>query len=552
MNKTDTTFIFLTIFLAFVVLFTGCTLGNDNDVQPTATPIDLSVDTLIIGYSEPFTTLNPFFADTTTNVDMDIVNLTQIFLLDIDDIKGVQINSGNYATIEMVSAPTLAPTQPEITPILPETSPISSASPVETVAPAVPTSIAGDTVYKITLRENLYTADGKKLDVDDLIFNMYIMCDTSYDGAYLFGQLPIKGIDEYRYGYNQDVFTKYAQVALNIIEVSPETEDLTPYLGIFTEEQFNNFWKLDFETGCAEYLDEIINHVNASRIDSETSPMSGVALAMYKCGLAQVTEDGKLVDVCMKEYDMNVALPTEEDFIACLKHKYQYDIKGIEKMYAEVSFTDILLENFVVREARLGGDITESNNRITGIKRIDEFTVEVTLASQNVTDWLYFVFPVMPMEYYGSSDFYNYEENQFGFTKGDISKIREDEKYPLGAGPYKYEQTADGMIYLVKNSFYAGENMPDISTVIFYLNEEESQKYSDPMLGIIDGSYDICMLFEANSQYNTVMENDSIGVRAATGYKLIFSKERIEEGSMPEEVSDFTTWLRKISAVKMK
>ena len=82
-NKSHT---YIFIILVLTMLLSGCFPNTSFKPEPTATPADTTVDTVILGYSEHFTTLNPFFADTTTNVDMDIVNLTQLFLLDVEDI----------------------------------------------------------------------------------------------------------------------------------------------------------------------------------------------------------------------------------------------------------------------------------------------------------------------------------------------------------------------------------------------------------------------------------------------------------------------------------
>lgn len=571
-NHKNKVFVYIAFLLAVVMIATGCSLNNAPG-QPTATPMDLSVDTMIIGYSEHFTTLNPFFADTTTNVDMDIVNLTQVFLMDVDDFVQAQTKySNSVATIELITVPSIPTeipresatpeTPPEATPgesqeATPEATPGESqeatpeTTPETTPGATLPQRYEGKTVYRITLKEDLFTAEGKKLDIDDLIFNMYVMCDISYDGQYQFGTLPITGFDEYRYGYNQEIYTKYSQVVSNIVTVAPETEDLGPYAELFTEEQFDSFWTVDFEVACRTYMNRIVDHINSDRTD-DTNLLSGIPLAMYKCGLAYVTEDGTLMDVCQREYDMDVELPGEEDFIACMKAQYGYDLNGLENMYGEISFTDIFTEEFVIHQARQNGEITDTNNSITGINKLGTYTMELILDSYSVIDWLYFVFPIMPMEYYGNVQMYDYEKGSFGFTKGDISQIRKCDKYPLGAGPYKYEQTADGMIRLTDNLFYTGDKAFEVKTILMYLNSAESEKYTNPVSGIIDGTYDVCMAFEGQEGYDSLIETDTLGVREATGYKLVFSKERIIAESMPVVLSDYTTWLRHITNVKMK
>ena len=40
------------------------------------------------------------------------------------------------------------------------------------------------------------------------------------------------------------------------------------------------------------------------------------------------------------------------------------------------------------------------------------------------------------MHYYGDESLYDYENNSFGFPKGDLSGVKEKTGKPLGAGPY--------------------------------------------------------------------------------------------------------------------
>lgn len=563
-------YIYILILLIIPMILSGCFSQTSIGPQTTVKPQDLTVDTLILGYSEHFTTLNPFFADTTTNVDMDIVNLTQIFLLDVDDIMMGNTVSSNVATIQQLTEihlPTLEPDLPSATAdplatintsITPEQTmdttpaPVSPEPTVETANPLL-SRYDYEVTYKITLKDNLFTAEGKQITIDDLIFNMYVLCDVSYDGKYQLGTLPIKGIDEYRYGFNSDIYNKYATIAGNIVKVAPDTEDLTPYEHLFTKVQFDSFWKDDFQTSCTLYMEAIVDHINSTRTGiDEDSDLSGIALAMYKCDLAKVVGSGILEDVCGKQYDMEKDFPTSDDFLACVRQTHGYNIDGIEKMYEPINFSTILIKEFVVNQAKINQDITEENDKITGIKKTGNLTLELTLNTYSLYDELYFVFPIMPLSYYGETSLYNYENNNFGFTKGDIKQIRDFDKYPMGAGPFKYEKTSDGIIYLSENVNYIGDKTGNVKRVLLYLNNKDDLKYLDPVSGIIDGTYDVCMIFAYQNGYESLVETDSVDILAASNYKLAYSKERIMQDSMPTKLSDVTTWLRNIKKVKMQ
>ena len=58
----------------------------------------------------------------------------------------------------------------------------------------------GTVTYAITLRDDVTFSDGTPMTIDDVIFNMYVYMDPTYDGSATFYSVPIVGIDEYRGG----------------------------------------------------------------------------------------------------------------------------------------------------------------------------------------------------------------------------------------------------------------------------------------------------------------------------------------------------------------
>lgn len=58
----------------------------------------------------------------------------------------------------------------------------------------------GTVYYDITLREGIRFSDGTVVDIDDVIFSLYVPLDPSYDGIMTLYSLPIAGLEEYRQG----------------------------------------------------------------------------------------------------------------------------------------------------------------------------------------------------------------------------------------------------------------------------------------------------------------------------------------------------------------
>ena len=56
----------------------------------------------------------------------------------------------------------------------------------------------GSVFYDISLKEGVKFSDGTQMDIDDVIFSLYVPLDPSYDGIMTLYSLPIEGLAEYR------------------------------------------------------------------------------------------------------------------------------------------------------------------------------------------------------------------------------------------------------------------------------------------------------------------------------------------------------------------
>jgi peptide/nickel transport system substrate-binding protein len=113
---------------------------------------------------------------------------------------------------------------------------------------------------------------------------------------------------------------------------------------------------------------------------------------------------------------------------------------------------------------------------IRGIEKIDEKTVRVTINSQEDADvqTVLGIF-VAPLHHYGSTELYDYENSSFGFTRGDLSAIREKNTTPLGAGRYTLEEyNGNSTVVFKKNKNYY-RNCDGGSKVIFEATGNSSE-----------------------------------------------------------------------------
>ena len=75
----------------------------------------------------------------------------------------------------------------------------------------------------------------------------------------------------------------------------------------------------------------------------------------------------------------------------------------------------------------------------------------VTLTQVDATAIYQLGVTIAPMHYYGDKAKYDYDNNKFGFDKGDLSHVREKTTTPLGAGPYKFIKFENGTVNFEAN-----------------------------------------------------------------------------------------------------
>ncbi len=93
--------------------------------------------------------------------------------------------------------------------------------------------------------------------------------------------------------------------------------------------------------------------------------------------------------------------------------------------------------------------------------------------------------PITPMHYYGDESLYDYDNNKFGFVKGDLSGVKSKTSAPMGAGPYIFKEYSNGVVYMDANPDYF-KGAPKIP----HLNFMEAAE-ADKVTGITAGTMDI-------------------------------------------------------------
>ena len=485
---------------------------------PTNAPTASTAPTsraLSVGYDRFSGRFNPFFARTPN--DREAVSLVTLSLLDTDREGNVVLNGHNG---------------------------IANGTVTE--------NEDGTVTYDFTLRDDVKFSDGETLTADDVIFSMYVLADPSYDGPSAFSSLPIKGLAEYRTGVSPVLYEKYAAVADKIRAAGP---DATAYDG-FTEAQYTAYWGDVLAAAGEMFVGEIVAYCLQNY--AEFLPRCGnndVVLGMYVWGYGSLNEDGSFTDAFGTVYDLRSAFPTKADFWQCILTAHNRDLSadGIDRDAVATPIADLLETAFVTAEGPKDENVEELVHTVAGIEKTGDFSVRVTLTTADAAALRCLNIPVAPLHYYGADNAYDYQNNRFGFTKGDLSGVRA-KTTPLGAGPFVFDSYEDGTVTLTANANYR-KGCPAIETLLL-------KTVSDRLSALADGTVDVAAVDIRedgdipNDGRFTVLTVDGLeedGTDSANGGKtvVVFNTARIDASTLPADITPFWSWMREIETLKI-
>ena len=190
---------------------------------------------------------------------------------------------------------------------------------------------------------------------------------------------------------------------------------------------------------------------------------------------------------------------------------YGYDLsdEGINLETAGTSITDFITEKVggeEAMEALLKGIQTGSGaDNISGLTRVDDYTANIHMTEFDATAIYNVGIILAPLHYYGDPAAYDYENNQFGFTKGDLSGIKSKTSQPVGAGPYVFDGYENGVVTLKANEYYF-KGKPE--TEVLLLQESID---SDYVPGIVTGTFDIAVPSISDETLKAIQDANSNG-----------------------------------------
>lgn len=417
--------------------------------ESTEVSTSTGADTLVVGKDTFGSKFSPFFA--TLAYDQDVSDMVSIGLLASD-------REGNIV-MKGIEGETIAYNGTDYT--------------YNGIADCdVTQNDDGTVVYDFTLRDDIKFSDGEPLTADDVIFSMYVFADPTYDGAATFYTLPIKGMEDYRSGMDS--------LGNIILAAGRDNTDFTT----FTEDQMNAYWAAVDEEG-EKFAQDIVDYCVANYPDYlESVGNSEVALGMFAWGFGDVNDDGTVLTGAGTGTEYNIADLTIADYWTELQAKYENDLVTMSE--TEAAGNDLFaMLNEDYPEFTQGITTGDSAANISGIEKTGDYSLRVTMDKFDAVAIYQLGVAVAPLHYYGDTSKYDYDNNMFGFTKGDLSIVKDKTTQPLGAGPYKFDSYENGVVTFTANeNYFKGE--PKIKTILFKETPE-----SDKLTGVASGTFDI-------------------------------------------------------------
>ena len=393
--------------------------------EPTEEPAEETekADTLVVGYSLFSQKFTPFFADTA--YDQDVAGMTQLALLATDREGNVVMNG--------IEGETRAYNGTDYF--------------YNGIADLVITENDDGTVdYDFTMRDDIVFSDGTPMTADDVIFTLYVLSDPTYTGSSTFYAQPIVGMEEYRSGMDT-LFNL-------LVAAGRDNADFT----YWDEATQTAFWA-DLDQAGEKFAQEIVDYCAAY---GATNVAEGAAL----WGFDGLAEDA-----------------TAADFWAAIVEAYGGDIATASETETAGSSIYDLMENYDAYA--IGVAVGSGAANIAGIQKTGDYSIRITLSKIDATAIYQLAQTVTPLHYYGDPALYDYDNNMFGFVKGDLSGVHAKDTEPLGAGPYVFKGYANGVV-----SFEANENYYKGCPKIKYIKFQETAD-SDKMTGLLTGLFDI-------------------------------------------------------------
>ncbi|MBN2828665.1 MAG: hypothetical protein JXQ26_11770, partial [Tissierellales bacterium] len=400
--------VFLLVMVLLVTTVAGCA---PKEAPATTAPVETTQpaepqnDTpLVVGYSAFSQKFSPFFASTA--YDQDAQALTQVNLLTTDRTGGIVYNAIEGETLTYNGKDYFYDGIADIKVNYDEAADI--------------------TTYNIKIRDDVKFSDGEVLDADDIIFSYYVLSDPTYTGSSTLYSYKILGMTNYRLNNSMAE------------ELGVTPEELAAEMANPGEEAqaFIESFVADILTSELDWVKSLYGDPNWESYTSQHPEAKDLFAMFYNIDEAYdsytVADEAQVLSDILAQYGDD--WKTLSANYGGSESYFQADVEG--------PISEMLLQEKLASSA--GVEVPN----IEGIKKLSQTEVEVKVKGFEAPA-VYSIcgIDVAPMHYYGDPTLYDYENNMFGFTRGDLSIVESKTTEPMGAGPYKFIKYENKIVY---------------------------------------------------------------------------------------------------------
>ena len=462
----------LALVLALVMVFALCACGESNTpapeeskapVEESKAPVEENTSTLVYATSTFGQKFSPFFY--TTAYDEEVVSSFTGGLLAADR-GGAIIHHG-------IEGETVAYNGTDYT--------YYGMGDVDVVQ-----NDDGSVDYNLTMRDDIVFSDGTPATIDDVIFGIYVMADPSYDGSSTIYALPIEGMADY-YNSQQYLYKLLAAAGRDNTDFTLWDEATQTAFWASVDAAGEKFAQEIIDSVVASYnTDEYAATIEATPDEIAADPALQVKFGMNMWGYGDAWTEGA----------------TAADYWAAIEAAYGDIIEASDAETAGSSLFD-LMDDFADYDKLVAtGDDVPS---IKGIIRTGDYSLTVHMTEYDATAIYNMSFIIAPLHHYGDVSKYDYDNNKFGFDKGDLSGVKAKTSEPLGCGPYIFKSYENGVVTMEANpTYFLGE--PKTKTILFKEGED-----ADYVPGIVTGTYDLAVPSISEETLNAITDANSNG-----------------------------------------
>ena len=387
----------------------------------------------------------------------------------------------------------------------------------------------GSTVLRIAMRENVRFADGSYADADDLIFTLYALLDPDYSGRLSLRDCAVTGLLAYRTATSPAAAERYAA----LYDEAAAGEGPLAELAEFCLRAAWGRSLRSLSAWCAgRYLETYAAY--ALGVDPEKARQEEGCLrafTLWCAGLAEAAgDDGEMKDSLGNRWNPAAGRnPGAEDLTDNFIRAYGSAAAFDEALGME---TERLAKEEFIRRCGAAEAESAANTRLSGVARVDDYTVDLQLDSFSPADlerlgqlWL------LPMPLYGDESLYRPAEGLYGFPYGDLSALRAKRGEMLpGAGAFRAVETAEGLHLEANLYYYLGS--PRVGEIWFAQAGEASLASL-----VSEGRADLALLPGSPAVFAEARELPGLALRSVASD--VWGVLSLEKAPVPEDAAAF-------------